>query len=74
MSTQLNPGRGIIVIFRMVPSIARADVTICIYFVDGAVLDRLVVLDCMEEEYEFGLAGESTPERSRGERKCWRDE
>lgn len=66
VSTQPNPGRGIIVTFRMVPSIARADATICICFVDGAVADRLVALDCLEEGYESGLAGTSTPERSRG--------
>jgi hypothetical protein len=70
VSTQPNPGRGIIVTLRMVPFIARADATICICFVDGAVADRLVVLDCLEEGYESGLAGTSTPERSRGERKC----
>jgi hypothetical protein len=54
------------VTLRMVPSIARADATICICFVDGAVADRLVVLDCLEEEYESGLAGTSIPDRSRG--------
>ena len=66
VSTKPNPWRGIIVTFRMVPSIARADTTICICFVDGAVVDRLIVLDCLEEGYESGLAGTSTPERSRG--------
>jgi hypothetical protein len=66
VSTQPNPGRGIIMTFRMVPSIARADVTICICFVDGGVADHLVVLDCLEEGYEFGLAETSIPERSRG--------
>jgi hypothetical protein len=66
VSTQPNLGRGIIVTFRMVPSIARADATICICFVDGVEAERLVVLDCLEEGYESGLAGTSTPERSRG--------
>jgi hypothetical protein len=61
-----NPGRGIIVTFGIVPSIARVDATICICFVDGVVADHLVVLDCLEEVYEPGLAGTSTPERSRG--------
>jgi hypothetical protein len=64
--TQPNPVRGIIVTLIMVPSIARANGRICIYFVDGAVVDRLVVLDCLEEGYESGLAGTSTLERSRG--------
>jgi hypothetical protein len=59
--TQPNLGRGIMVTF-----IARADVTICICFVDSAVTDRLVVLDYLEEGYESGLARTSTPERSRG--------
>jgi hypothetical protein len=67
VSTQPNPGRRIIVTLRMVPSIVRADATICIYFEDGAMADRLVVLDCMDEGYEFGLGGTSTSERSRGE-------
>jgi hypothetical protein len=66
MITQPNPERGIMVTFKMVPSIARADATIYIYFVDGAVADRLVVLDCLEEGYESGLVGISTPERLRG--------
>ena len=66
MITQPNPRPRIMVTFIMVPSIARADATICICFVDGAVADRLVVLDCLEEGYESGLAGTSTPERSSG--------
>ena len=49
MSTQPNPGRGIMVTFKIVPSIACADATICICFVDGAVADRVVDLDCVEE-------------------------
>ena len=36
------------VTFKMVPSIARANATIYICFVDGAVADRLVVLDFLE--------------------------
>jgi hypothetical protein len=63
---QTNRGREIIVIFRIVPSIARADVTISICFVDGAVVDRLLALDCQEEGYESKLAETFTPERSRG--------
>ena len=66
MIMQPNPGREIMMTFNMVPSIARVDATICICFVDRAVADRLVVLDCLEEGYEFGLAGTSTTERSRG--------
>jgi hypothetical protein len=50
MITQPNLGREFIVTFNMVPSIARADATICICFVDGVVADRLVVLICLEEE------------------------
>ena len=49
MITQPNPRRGIMVIFNKVPFIACADATICICFVDGAVADRFVVLDCLEE-------------------------
>jgi hypothetical protein len=45
MITQPNPGRGIIVTFNMVSSIARANATICICFVDDLVANRLVVLD-----------------------------
>ena len=46
MITQPNPKHGIMVTFKMVPSIACADATICICFVDGVVADRLVDLDC----------------------------
>ena len=49
MITQPNPGREIMVTFKMVPSIAHVNVTICIYFVDGVVADRLIDLDCLEE-------------------------
>ena len=48
MITQPNPGRGIMVTFKMDPSIARAKATIYICFVDGAMLDRHVGLDCVE--------------------------
>jgi hypothetical protein len=37
------------VTFKMVPSIARVDATICICIVDGAVVDRFVDLDCLDE-------------------------
>ena len=66
MITQPNPGRGIMVTFKMDPSIARAEVTICIYFVDGVMLDCRVSLDCLEVGSKFGLDGTSTPERSSG--------
>jgi hypothetical protein len=56
VSTQPNSGREIIVTFNMVPSIARADATICICLGDGVVADCLVVLDYLEEGYESGLA------------------
>ena len=49
MITQPNLGRGITVTFKMVMSIACANATICIGFIDGAVADRLVDLDCLEE-------------------------
>ena len=49
MITQPNPGHEIMVTFNMVPSIVCVDATICICFVDGAMADRLVVLDCLEE-------------------------
>ena len=49
MITQPNPRRGIMVAFKIIPSIARVDMTICICFVDGTVVDRLVDLDCLEE-------------------------
>ena len=49
MSTQPNLRRGIIVTFKMVPSIARVDATICICFVEDAVTERLVALDCLDE-------------------------
>ena len=45
---------------QMVPSIAHA---FC--FVDGAVANRLVDFDCLEERLEFGLAGMSTPKMSK---------
>ena len=66
MIMQPNPGRGIMITFNMLLSIARADATICICFVDGVVADRLVVLDCLEKGYESGLVGTSTTEWSRG--------
>ena len=49
MITQPNPWREIMVTLSMVASMARADSTICICFVDGAVADRLVILDCLKE-------------------------
>jgi hypothetical protein len=49
MITQPNPGREIMVTFNMVSSIARADATIFICFVDGAVANRLIVLDYLQE-------------------------
>jgi hypothetical protein len=66
MITQSYPRRAIMLTFNMVLSIARTDATICICFVDDAVADCLVVLDCLEEGYESGLAKTSTPERSTG--------
>jgi hypothetical protein len=66
MITQPNSRCGIMVTLKMVMSIARADATICICFVNGAVADRLVVLDCLEERYESELVGMSTPKRLRG--------
>ena len=48
MITEPNPGRGIMVTFKMVSSIARADATICICFVDGAVADCCIDLNCLE--------------------------
>ena len=50
MIMQPNPGRDTMVTFNMVATMARADATIYICFVDGAVVDRFVVLDCVEEE------------------------
>ena len=50
----------------MATSIARAEATICICFVDGAVADRLVVLDYLEKGYESEMVGTFTPERSKG--------
>ena len=49
MIRQPNPGHEIIVTFKMVSYIARADVTISICFVDGMVADRLVNLDNLNE-------------------------
>jgi hypothetical protein len=49
MIMQPKPGREIIVTFKIVPSISRADATICIYFVHDAVTDRLVDLDYLEK-------------------------
>jgi hypothetical protein len=49
VSTQPNPERGIIATFKIVSSIARADATICICFVDGSVADRIVDLNCLDE-------------------------
>ena len=48
MNTQPNLGRGIMVTFKVVSSIARADVTIIICFADGAKSDCRVNLDCLE--------------------------
>ena len=62
MITQLNLRRGIMVTFKIVPYITRADATICICFFDGSVVD----LDCLEEGSEFELVRMSTLERSRG--------
>jgi hypothetical protein len=68
VNTQPNPRRGIMVTFEIVSSIARADATICICFIDGAVANRLVVLDCREEGYE---SGERLLRKGPGEeRKC----
>lgn len=48
MITQPNQGREIMITFKMVPSIARADATIFICFVDDVVLDRRVSLEYLE--------------------------
>ena len=48
MIIQPNQGCGIMVTFKMDPSIARTEATICICFVDGAMLDCHVGLDCLE--------------------------
>jgi hypothetical protein len=48
MITHPNQGREIMVTFKMDPFIARAEVTICICFVDGVMLDRHISLDCLE--------------------------
>ena len=48
MITQPNPRRGIMVTFKMDPSIAHIEATICICFVDGAMLDHRVGLDCLK--------------------------
>ena len=42
---QPNFGWGIIVNFRTVPCIVSAEATICLYFVEGALLDRQKTLD-----------------------------
>ena len=49
MITQLNSGYEIVVTFNIIFSRARANTTICICFVDGAVADYIIVLDCLEE-------------------------
>jgi hypothetical protein len=49
MITQPNSGCGNMVNFNMIPFIACVDAAICICFVNGAVADRLVVLDCLEK-------------------------
>ena len=48
MITQPKPGHGIMFTFKMDPSIARAEVTICICFVDAAMLDCCISLDCLK--------------------------
>ena len=48
MIMQPNLGRGIMITLKMDPSIAHAEATIFICFVDGAMLDRGVGLDCLE--------------------------
>ena len=74
MITQPNPGRAIMVTFNTVLSIFCADATICNYFVDGAVENRLVILDCMEEDKFMGWL-ECPLLRSQGdEPMCWKGE
>ena len=48
MITQPNLGRIIMVTFKMVPSIARADMTIYICFANDAVPNCCLDLDCLE--------------------------
>ena len=45
MITQPNLGRGIMITFKMDPSVAYVDATIYICFVNGAVLDHCMGLD-----------------------------
>ena len=54
MITQLNLRHGIMVTFKRDPSIARAEATICICFVDDAMLDRCIGLDCLEVGSNLG--------------------
>ena len=61
MITQPNLGCVIMVTIKMIASIARADATMCIFFVDGAIADRLIDFDCLEEGEESRLVRTSTP-------------
>ena len=54
------------VTFKMVPSIAHANVTICISFVDDTVPNYCVDLNFLEAGQEFGLAKTSTTRRLTG--------
>ena len=66
MLTQPNPRHEIMVTFKMDPSIARAEATICICFVDGVMFDHHVSLDNLEIGLESRLGGTSTSERWSG--------
>ena len=45
---QLNSRHGIMVTFKIEPSIGRVDATLYICFVNDVMLDRQVGLDCLE--------------------------
>ena len=70
MITQPNPRRGIMVTFNMIASMARADATICICFVDGAVADRLVVLDCLEKKIRVWVCWNVHSREVKGKSRC----
>jgi hypothetical protein len=61
-----NLRRKIMITFKMDSSIARAVMTICIYFISDVIMDRRVGLDYLKVGLRSRLGGTSIPKRWNG--------
>jgi len=66
MIMQPNLRRKIMITFKIDSSIARAGMTICIYFISDVILDRRVDLDYLKVGLRSRLGGTFIPKRWNG--------